>query len=1248
MPNPICSPVSTPVSVEVMDCMALAVSKTASAAEVSAGDPLTYTINLTNRGPSALQAGQVITLKEALPEGFNIGSVNALGTLDLEAQTWTGIQLQPGESTSITIEGTVAPDYTGDPFVNTVTVIPPEGVKNTSRIDSLDQTTTPIRRTADLVITKKALQSAVKAGQALNYEISITNNGPSRILPTDAFNLLEELPEGYLIRNYEAEEGVFNYLTGDWTEADLEAGETIRLFVYGLVDSRFEGASISNTTGLTPPDAVTDPVLPNTSGVTTPVTKEANLELVKAGPGRMTPNENVWYTVRVTNNGPSYARDVLITDAVPPEVAVESWSTTPGPGTQILSGETGTGNDVEVRANIPVGSDVLIRINGKVIPGSSGEIVNEATAVLPADIPDPTPNTDSHTNMLDGMDQLLLRKRGPSGAVSGGAITYTIQLINNSNVTLSDIQFEDLLQPAEALSGIRWTAVPDDPGVTMSLESGNSLPINLEASIPPDKKITISIRGTIAQDFTGEILNTANAVSGTEISGDEVRTNVYKPAAITIEKSGPAQAEAGAEISYTITVSNTGSGESGDLLISDRLPLGSKYISSDGGTYNKNYHTLFWRHETGLAPGASIEHQVKVQAPADAPEITNIASVAGKSDAFVTEIRPEAGLSISKTAPDSVYQQDNFSYVILARNNGPSTARNITITDAVPAGLEIIDPGGGVVNGQEITWAIPSLPRNGVRRFTVEVKAPSQSATLSNSVSIRAESPDPDNSDNTASAVTRVLPSTDLLVEKTGPAEAYAGEEVSYQLRVSNLGPSAAENVIVTDRLPSGMEYIASDLAPADSLANPLSWTIPRLEPGESSTINVTVKTPGRVGIARNIADVTGPFYDKDPVNNRSIFSTTITPAADVEVIKEGTAAIDSAGIIRYEILIRNNGPSTALNVTFQDQLPTNLGAPLSISNGGVYDPGSHGISWPALPAMAAGTERLLTVRVGVNANASSFTVSNTAAIQSTVFDPQAANNRSVFKTGVYPPADVFFSLSQDRVCKGQMLALSGGGVRNNVPGTGVYSGPGISEGQFNSANLEPGDYEVTYTYTTLGGTVKQLRDTLHLLPAARADAGPDREILEGDSIVLEAGATGEIIRWTPSEGLDNPAIVRAVAAPRVTTTYRLTAENPGTCSAFDEVTVYVYPRLEIPNAFTPNDDGVNDTWKIVNIEEYPNATVQVFNRNGDRLFISRGYAEEWEGEFNNKPVPPGTYYYLVRPNGGILQPLTGSVTIIR
>src|SRR3546814_9673392 len=67
----------------------------------------------------------------------------------------------------------------------------------------------------------------------------------------------------------------------------------------------------------------------------------------------------------------------------------------------------------------------------------------------------------------------------------------------------------------------------------------------------------------------------------------------------------------------------------------------------------------------------------------------------------------------------------------------------------------------------------------------------------------------------------------------------------------------------------------------------------------------------------------------------------------------------------------------------------------MSISNGGVYNPATHRITWPTLPAMASGTERLLTVRIPVRSNATAFTATNTAVISSDVFDPITENNRS-------------------------------------------------------------------------------------------------------------------------------------------------------------------------------------------------------------------------------------------------------------
>jgi gliding motility-associated-like protein len=84
-----------------------------------------------------------------------------------------------------------------------------------------------------------------------------------------------------------------------------------------------------------------------------------------------------------------------------------------------------------------------------------------------------------------------------------------------------------------------------------------------------------------------------------------------------------------------------------------------------------------------------------------------------------------------------------------------------------------------------------------------------------------------------------------------------------------------------------------------------------------------------------------------------------------------------------------------------------------------------------------------------------------------------------------------------------------------------------------------------------------------------------------------------------------------------------------------------------IPNVFSPNGDGINDTWSIPYLVSYPNAIVDIFNRYGQLVFHSFGYQKNWDGKYNGKDLPIGTYYYrvAVAPN---TEPLSGSISIIK
>jgi gliding motility-associated-like protein len=162
-------------------------------------------------------------------------------------------------------------------------------------------------------------------------------------------------------------------------------------------------------------------------------------------------------------------------------------------------------------------------------------------------------------------------------------------------------------------------------------------------------------------------------------------------------------------------------------------------------------------------------------------------------------------------------------------------------------------------------------------------------------------------------------------------------------------------------------------------------------------------------------------------------------------------------------------------------------------------------------------------------------------------------------------------------------------------------------------------------------------------------NAGGDKTIKKGLSTVLNATITGEIadITWSPIEGLNNFKILNPIASPLATTKYTVTVVTTSGCIDESSATVTVINAISIPNAFSPNGDGINDTWNIKDIAGYPNCTVDIFNRYGTKVYSSRGYGIAWDGRYNNADSPVGTYYYIINLNDGS-KIISGYVTLIR
>ena len=147
------------------------------------------------------------------------------------------------------------------------------------------------------------------------------------------------------------------------------------------------------------------------------------------------------------------------------------------------------------------------------------------------------------------------------------------------------------------------------------------------------------------------------------------------------------------------------------------------------------------------------------------------------------------------------------------------------------------------------------------------------------------------------------------------------------------------------------------------------------------------------------------------------------------------------------------------------------------------------------------------------------------------------------------------------------------------------------------------------------------------------ANTGKDATLLQGQSVALPGTGTGIPI-WTPASYLDNSTIFMPIATPPQSTTYTLSVTDTNGCVNSDIVTITVIlPTFNgiITTLFTPNGDGINDTWYIQDIQNYQENEVMVFNIHGQLIYSQKNYMNDWKGTYNGKELPDGTYYYVLK-----------------
>ena len=498
---------------------------------------------------------------------------------------------------------------------------------------------------------------------------------------------------------------------------------------------------------------------------------------------------------------------------------------------------------------------------------------------------------------------------------------------------------------------------------------------------------------------------------------------------VKVTKTGPMTAIAGNQIVYTITVSNVGGVDASNVVLSDTLPAGTTFVSQSQGTGThfslSHSGTTITDTAATLKAGASQTFTVTAQIKPDTPAemLSNTATATtdttdpnlptnGTSTATTT-VTTQADLVVSKTGPPSAVAGNQVVYTITLTNNGPSDAQNVTLSDPLPSGTKFVSQSQGTgthfslsQSGGTITDTASTLKAGASQTFTVtaQIKSDTPASTLSNTATVTTDTTDPNLPTNgTSTAMTTVTTQADLVVVKTGTPAAIAGNQVVYTITLTNNGPSDAQNVTLTDPLPTGTAFVSQSQGTGTHFmlshsGGTITDTAATLKAGDSQTFMVTaqVKSDTPASTLSNTATATTDTTDPNlPTNGTSTAMTSVTTQADVVVTKTGPTTAIAGNEIVYTVVVANNGPSDAQNVVLSDPLPAGTTFVSQSQSGGNHFDLTHSgttITDTASTLKAGGSQTII-VTAQIKSDTPASTLSNTATATTDTTDPNLPTN---------------------------------------------------------------------------------------------------------------------------------------------------------------------------------------------------------------------------------------------------------------
>jgi uncharacterized repeat protein (TIGR01451 family) len=1074
----------------------------------------------------------------------------------------------------------------------------PASVTNTATIGATTSDPTPGNNAstfvsgganvADLGVTKSVAPAPLVAGGPLTYTMVVTNNGPST---ANGVTLSDAVPSGVTITTVTTTTGTCDPAPAvHCTATTLANGQSFTVTATGTIAAATAtGTLLTNTASVSSTSPV-DPTTSNNSATasgTVTTSGDVGVTLTPQTP-TITAGSVEAYTLHITNAGPSVARSVVATGQVPPGLIPIIGSSL---GACVLTGQIVTCN----LGDLPPGFATDIPLRATVDPSYPPGPIS-ATAFIGASTPDANQANNQSTAVITviASADLAITKQAPATLVAGGEATYVLTIINNGPSDAATVSVADTLPPALALSA----ASPSfgscaTAGATLTctadrLPAGSSLVVNVKVKVSTTAGPTITNVGT-AGAATPDPVASNNSSSTT--------TAVTQAAHLTLTKgAAPSPAVAGASISYTLTIANAGPSNAATVALDEPLPAGLLVLPdgvtapADGTCTVAADRTRVQCSFATIAAGDSRIVTVDALVPAgtaDDSSITDTATIttgtpdpdpSGHSASVTTPVTTAADVAILKTPLDiGVVAGDQHGYLLAVTNNGPSTARAVTISDPLPAGTTFVSavPTNGTCGAAagSLSCALGDLTPGQIAtvQLTIQLAANLGDTTLANTATAASSTADPNGANNSSTVSQIVDRRADLALTKaisSGPI--VAGSPVTYALTLTNNGASDTINARILDPVPAGTTFVsagASDggtcqLVPADPTTTPVTPTLvqclwAQLAVGATRTATITFAVPETAAAGTALANTaTAVSAATDPTPESVTVTGTVEASSDVSVTKTLLSGTPTAGgIVRWQVVARNAGPSAATAVTVSDDAPAGTTFTAVTTTAGTCTIGTAPLC--ALDTMAVGATVTITITGTIDSDYAAATVTNTASVAMTSTDPDPSNNSASSATTVDTSAD----LAATKVADGPFVAGSGASwtvtVTNNGPSTsrsvvvndpvpdGVTNvsaapsgGSGCTVGQ--SVSCAFGDLAAHTTATvTITATVTPDFVAGRVINTATATAGtPDPDPTNNAPSVTSPVSTRSDVRIAKT-GPD-------AAAPGEAVTWQLTVDNDG------------------------------------------------------------------------------------------------------